>query len=362
MKHSWQRILGGLLLIVVLLGVPIGLYIYLDDSEPPSHPTSATAPFEHPTVDWIWSGAVTTDSAVVKARVASGVLARLALQAGSESQPPLMFDPTSVGDEDGIVHFALDTLSPDTDYAYYLELDGAIDATASGRFRTFGQGPFSYTIALGACASTGSNGAVFDAIREHEPLLFLDMGDLFYENIIRNDPALFLDAYDKVLTSPAQSLLYRSVPVAYVWDDHDFGPNNSTSNSPSAEAARLAYEAAVPHYPLGAGGINQAFSVGRVRFVLIDTRSQKVRKEATMLGAEQMAWLKAELLQARDDHALIVLVSSVPWIAEEDVGAFTRGQLGRLSGRTSPIGRFPRPERHRQSDHVCRRCPHVGPR
>ena len=325
MNLSWKRLLGGILLVVVLIGVPIGIYIYLDDSEAPSHPESETAPFDHPLVDWVWSGAVTSHSAVVKARLSAPVQARLAVQAAPESDEPHYIDPTPTGEEDGIAIFAIGDLMPDTQYAYSLELNGAIDPAAAGRFHTFGEGAYSYVFALGNGASTGSNGAVFDTIRSHEPLFFLHLGDLHYENIIRNDPALFHDAYDQVLASPSQSLLYRSHPIIYMWDDHDFGPNNSTSQSPAAEAARQVYEAAVPHYPLGPGGINQAFSVGRVRFIMMDARSQRVRKEATILGAEQKAWLKEELLQAKDDHALIVLVSSVPWIAEDSEGFLWRG-------------------------------------
>ena len=324
MKRSWKRILGVFLVLGLLIGVPIGIWIYIDDSEPPSHPVSETLPFEHPLVDWIWSGAVTSRSAEVKAKLSPDVQARLAVQPASDLGAPQFFDPLSIGETDGIAHFAVGDLLPDTPYFYTLELDGIMDPTAGGAFRTPGEGPYSFVFAFGNGASTGSNGAVFDTIRGHEPLFFLHLGDLHYENIIRNDPAIFLDAYDRVLASPAQSRLYRALPIVYVWDDHDFGPNNSTSQSPSAEAARLAYEDAVPHYPLGPGGINQAFSVGRVRFILMDARSQRVRREATTLGVDQMAWLKDELLQANENHALIVLVSSVPWIADEDVGLLTR--------------------------------------
>lgn len=325
MKHSWKRILGGILLAVVLIGVPVGIYIYLDDSQPPSHPESNTAPFDHPAVAWIWSGAVTSNSAVVKTRLSTPVPVRLVVQVAPELDAPQFFEALPDGEEDGIAAFAVDDLLPDTQYTYALELDGVVDPGAGGSFKTFGEGVYDFTIALGNGARTGSNGAVFDTIRDHEPLFFLHMGDLHYENIIRNNPDIFYDAYDQVLASPSQSLLYRTHPIVYIWDDHDFGPNNSTSQSPSAEAARQVYEAVAPHYPLGSGGINQAFSVGRVRFILMDSRSQRLRKEATTLGPEQMAWLKEELLQARDDHALIVLASSVPWIAEEKVGWLIRG-------------------------------------
>ena len=324
-KLTWKRVLSGIILAVILIGVPVGIYIYLDDSQPPSHPESDTEPFNHPLVDWIWSGAVTSHSAVVKARVPANTKARLAVQDSPDFDGPQFIAATRTGDDDGIAIFAAEGLQPDTQYYYALELDGALDPAANGRFQTFAEGAYNFTFAFGNGASTGSNGVVFDTIREHDPLFFLHMGDLHYENIIRNDVAIFHDAYNQVLASPSQSLLYRSHPIVYMWDDHDFGPNNSTSQSPSAEASRQAYEEATPHYPFGPGGINQAFSVGRVRFIMMDARSQRLRGEATILGSEQKAWLKEELLQAKDEYALIVLVNSVPWIAEEKEGILLRG-------------------------------------
>jgi hypothetical protein len=64
-----------------------------------------------------------------------------------------------------------------------------------------------------------------------------------------------------------------------------------------------------------------------VRFLLLDTRSERspddqrdgVRK--SMLGPEQKAWLKRELLGARDRYALTVVSTSVPWVARAQAGA-----------------------------------------
>jgi phosphodiesterase/alkaline phosphatase D-like protein len=119
--------------------------------------------------------------------------------------------------------------------------------------------------------------------------------------------------------------------VAYVWDDHDFGPNDAAGDSPSREAAQTTYRRLVPHYPLPAGEgsepIYQAFTMGRVRFILTDLRSERSPNgdvdgpAKTMLGAEQRNWLEAELLRSSREHALVVLVSSVPWIADVEAGA-----------------------------------------
>lgn len=54
--------------------------------------------------------------------------------------------------------------------------------TRLGSFRTPApEGtPFNFTIAFSSCAATGSSAAVFDAVLDSEPLLFIHMGDLFY--------------------------------------------------------------------------------------------------------------------------------------------------------------------------------------
>jgi hypothetical protein len=138
---------------------------------------------------------------------------------------------------------------------------------------------------------------------------------------VRDDRGRFLDRYRDVLTAPAQAALYRSVPMAYVWGDHDFGSENSGASSPSAAAAHAAYRAYVPHHDLAGGlggGIYQAFTVGRVRIVLTDTRSQ--RTAASMLGARQLAWLEEEVVRASREHAVVVWVNPDPWVAPAEAG------------------------------------------
>jgi hypothetical protein len=115
------------------------------------------------------------------------------------------------------------------------------------------------------------------------------------------------------------------VPVDYVWDDHDYGPNDADAAAPSRAAARRAYRQAVPHPPLPAGpggAIYHAFTVGRVRVVVTDTRSERTRE--TMLGAAQREWLLGELRRAAE-HALVIWVNPVPWIDAERPGADTWG-------------------------------------
>jgi hypothetical protein len=295
----------------------------------PAHPQSQLSAQPYDRVEWSWSGGVTSSSATVTARLTEGAREARLLVSIDESLSSPVASQTSGADGDGVVNLKIDGLQPDTLYHYAVEVDGALDALRRGSFRTFPPGAASFSIVVGACSRTGSNGAVFDALRGEDALFYLITGDANYENIARNDLDRFQEAYGTLLTSPAQSALYRETPIAYVWDDHDFGGSNSNASSAAREAARLSYRQNVPHYDLPAGAGNapiyQAFSAGRVRFVLLDTRS--MRDEETMpdgsdsmLGARQREWLKQELLESSHTHALVVLVSSVPWIAKEAAG------------------------------------------
>jgi hypothetical protein len=67
------------------------------------------------------------------------------------------------------------------------------------------------------------------------------------------------------------------VPIAYIYDDHDYGGNDSDGNAPSKPAALSAYKSFVPHYSLASPNgeaIYQAFTIGRVRILLTDSRSE----------------------------------------------------------------------------------------
>lgn len=292
----------------------------------PAHPQSQLVREPFGSVEWIWSGGVTSTGATITAKLADGAREARLVMSRDESLSAPTTSAAYAPDGDGVVKIRVDGLEPGTPYHYALEVDGEVDAQRRGTLRSFPEGASTFSIAVGACARTGSNGAVFDAIRGEDALFYVITGDVNYENITRGDLARFQDAYGTLLTSPAQSALYRETPIAYTWDDHDFGGSNSMGNSDAREAARLSYRQNVPHYDLAAGPGNapiyQAFSAGRVRFILMDTRSMRNLEKMpdgsdSMLGLRQREWLKQELLEGSRTHALVVLVSSVPWIAAD---------------------------------------------
>ena len=282
---------------------------------------------------WVWSGAVTPSSAIVKAKVHPDVTGvRLALSSQSDFEPFAMIpvEGFAKGDEDGVMEFSIQDLEADSVYYYAVEVQG--QRTLTGRFRTFAQGPMSFRIGFASCAATGSNHEVWTTIRKQDPLFFLHMGDFHYEDIKRNDPELYRHAFDRCLTSPRQGALYRSAPIVYMWDDHDFGPNDADGTAPGKPAALKTYQQYVPHYPLVRENgqvrtIQQAFTVGRVRFIVTDVRSERTPvcvpdgPSKTVLGEGQRKWLEAQFLDAsQQSYALVIWVNVVPWITKSTPG------------------------------------------
>ena len=82
------------------------------------------------------------------------------------------------------------------------------------------------------------------------PHFFLHLGDFHYANIGVDDPWRFREASNRVLRSPRQSALYREAPIVYVFDDHDFGTDDSDGTSVTKAAVQRVYRERVPHYPL----------------------------------------------------------------------------------------------------------------
>jgi hypothetical protein len=297
----------------------------------PAHPRSPLLPVDDPAIAWAWAGGVTSTSVTVTARTKDDaadvrlVLARTADLDGAERTG----SRASTAADDHVVSWTVHSLRPSSRYHYGLSVDGVL-AGWRGTFRTFPRGgPAAFTFAVGADARTGSSGRVYDVVRAHDPLLFLNVGDFFYGDVDTDDPDRYVAQYDATLSAPAQAALYRKVPIAYTWGDHDYAANDADAHAPGREAALDVYRRLVPHYPLPAGAeapIFQAFDIGDVRFVLTDNRSRRDAgaRPPTMLGAAQLALLLAELRDA-DRHSLVVWANADPWVDRAAPGKDTWG-------------------------------------
>lgn len=320
----------------------------------PTHPESTVLAAPPSAVEWAWAGGTTESETTVVAKLGSRhERVRIALAVGDDfSGARYSVAVRSGAGNHDVVRATFSSLLPDTSYRYAVEADGTLDLARQGRLRTFPAGAGDFTVAFGSCARTGSNGAVFDAVRAQDPLLYLGLGDVHYANIRTNDQSLFRSALDRTLASPAQSALYRSTSAAYVWDDHDYAGNDANASAPTRPAAQAVYRQYVPHYALPGGGrtgpIHQAFTIGRVRFLLTDNRSTRTPQTAVdgeskvLLGADQERWLVAELAAARARDGIVVWANPNPWVAAavaggDDWGGYTT-QRARLADVIADLG------------------------
>lgn len=279
----------------------------------------------------LWTGALTDDGATVVVQLThASDDVRLAVTGPGGIE---LSDPVSVAHGAAAI-LSIDGLLDDMAYTYEIECDGEAVPGPTGAFTTLSSlNPASFTVAFAGDANTGSNAVVFDTIREMEPLMFFHLGDLHYTNINTNSVALFNAAYDVVLAQSRQAQLYREIPTVFLWDDHDYGPNNSDSTAPGKAASCATYRARVPHYALvDSMAIYQTWDIGRVRFILTDERSQATPNSATdnssksMLGSAQKTWFK-NLLSNSSGKLIVWLCSrtfgGVPTVGADHWGGFT---------------------------------------
>jgi hypothetical protein len=328
-------------------------------------------------VEHVWAGAVTDTSFWVRGKV-TGSSTRLAVDTDPAFPAPVFFGPDTPT-ADGIVSLTATGLDPDTRYHYALEDDSVLDTAAAGTVRTH-PGPVgeraSYVFGVaGDAGLTGagddshitdevSNNPVFDTMAAQslaeDWAWFSHLGDLHYRNIATADASLYRTAYDDNLTfngtlgtNARQGLFLRAQALTYVWDDHDFGPNNSDSTAAGNADANAVYRERLPHYPLpgGTSGIYQAWQAGRVLHVVIDCRtfrdpnSDPQAPSKTMLGTSQKAWLEALLTTARDSSGAqaLVLQSSSRWIGGTDTWSsflHERDEIVQLLGDTGWLDRM----------------------
>ena len=136
--------------------------------------------------------------------------------------------------------------------------------------------------------------------------LFLLLGDNHYANSI--DPEKQRAAYlGQRITGGFHDFAAR-VPNYGIWDDHDFGPDNSDSTLPGKELSLKTFREHWGNPAYGEKnnpGVYYKFTRGQVEFFMLDGRYYRTPNKATnapnrtMLGARQLEWLKESLLNSK---------------------------------------------------------------
>lgn len=299
------------------------------------------------TVSFAWVGNVSEDGATVKLRSTDAVTVVLKYSTSPDLSGFLTVTGTEGSDDVWTVN--LTGLSDDTQYYF-----GFAGASLTGQFRTFPTEGTMHSFLVAAAGDTGNspdytgatanvaNSPAWDRMLEHDPLLLLFLGDLHYRNLDTSSSASYRTAYKDALAESRVNDFVRQVPTAYMWDDHDFGPNDADGTYAHKAVPQAVYREYVPHWPLAeANAIYHTFVVGRVRFIMLDVRSERSpngntdNSSKTRLGATQKAWLE-DVLTDSTEPCIVMSVGS--WIG--DSTAFADGWESFSTERTELFDLF----------------------
>lgn len=176
-------------------------------------------------------------------------------------------------------------------------------------------GPRAHTAAaaFGEMASRGN----FD--------LLLMLGDNHYGDT--TDPALLRDYYQMFRTVAGFEKIIREKPTYAIWDDHDFGPNNSDGTTAGKEDSLRSFREwwANPGYgEEGNPGCYYRFERNGVDFFMLDSRYYRTPNKTpedgkkTMLGARQLQWLKEGLSASKAKFKVVACGSEWQTLTQPD--------------------------------------------
>ncbi len=235
--------------------------------------------------------------------------------------------------EDNVAQFVIDNLEPGTVYEYRVVIDGqAVKLEQPLRFHTqklwqFREDPPEFTLMTGSCSyfnetaydrpgrPYGKSPAIFDVMAKRNPELMLWLGDNVYfrevDYLAKADMHLRY-WHDRAL--PSLQKFLRTGHHLAIWDDHDYGPNDSNKSwVHKAHALELfqRYWANDSYGLPGVPGVFGQFSYNDVDLFLLDDRYYRdgdkgpETREKRLFGQAQMDWLKNALLASRAPFKII---------------------------------------------------------
>ncbi len=188
--------------------------------------------------------------------------------------------------------------------------------------------PPDFRLATGSCAYVNEPGydrpgkpyggdyRIFESMAEAGADLMLWLGD----NTYLRDPDFssrsgVFHRYAHTRSIPEMARLLREVPQYAIWDDHDYGPNDSDRSWAYREWSLEAFRAFWPNPGFGQpdlGGITTRFTWHDVDVFLLDNRwhrsPDRLRgEERVILGRAQEDWLIESLVSSRAPFKIVAV-------------------------------------------------------
>ncbi len=285
-------------------------------------------------------GAVSEKSATLWAYTDPGVRVDVRYATGTEPAQTRQLPPVPTPDAriPGCAYrVTLDGLQPGTRYRYELLRDDQAWKKGSGHFRTAPPaGGARFRMAVTSCMKMGKPSSSWRLLLSQDPAFHLTLGDTHYADT--TDPFVQWQHHLTYRQVPDFARVLRHVPTFAMWDDHDYGPNNSDGTEPGKARSLASWRAVWGNPPSGTKDTPGAFfrfAWGDVDVFVLDNRYHRSPDKAPddetkrFLGDTQFAWLMAGL-QASKAPFKVVANGSTLWHSRNDgwrLYTFARNRL-----------------------------------
>ena len=190
------------------------------------------------------------------------------------------------------------------------------------------------TITMGSCNRSDVDQILWDDILNTNPDLWIWLGDNIYGD--SEDLSILEQKYNRQNANEGYQQLRKSVPIMGIWDDHDYGANNSGKYFSAKQGSRdLLFEfLEVPKADTAwqREGAYQTYLIQtdtyEIRFILLDSRyfrDNPIRdpnsnqylpnRTGTILGKIQWNWLEGILADSEAD--IHIIANGIQVIPEE---------------------------------------------
>jgi alkaline phosphatase D len=228
----------------------------------------------------------------------------------------------------------LDNLTPGTAYEYQVFVNGKVVPKVGNQlFYTqtiwdYRTDPPNFQFALGSCnyineAPTDRSGKpyggdyqIFTSIAASQPKFMLWLGDnVYFRESDWSSKSGMQHRYTHSRHIPELKTLLANAPQYAIWDDHDFGPNNSDRSFINKELSKetfdLFWSNPTNEHP-DLHGITTQFDWSDCQFFLLDNRynrapNERLDGDRTMLGTQQLEWFKEALLNSPATFKFVAL-------------------------------------------------------
>jgi alkaline phosphatase D len=248
----------------------------------------------------------------------------------------------SLGNEFNPLQITIGGLEFNTTYEYVFVLNGKVSGS-KGEFTTkdlwqWRKPAPDFSFIAGSCAyfnepvfdrpgtPYGKDSSIFETMAKEKSAFMLWLGDNWYTRDVDyySEWGLWYRV-SKDRSVPVLQNLLKMMPHVATWDDHDFGPNNSSGSYILKDVSREIWKQywCNPSHGENGKGIYTMHTWGDIEIFLTDDRTWrsadrtkdsvdgKPNPEKKMLGKQQMEWLKNSLLNSFAVFKIVVVGSQV---------------------------------------------------